>query len=103
MTLQEADPSSMLAFYRQMIGLRRAEPDLTQAGFAWLDGLPPTCLGFRRGDLICLCNLGREDCPLPAGEIRLASGPCPRDLPPDTTVWIKAAPTEAVREGVRSA
>ena len=100
---EEADPSSMLAFYRQVIGLRHAEPDLTQSEFAWLDGLPLTCLGFRRGDLICLCNFGPASCDLPDGEVLLASGPCEHGLAPDTAVWIKTTPACAEREEVRSA
>ncbi|WP_299841090.1 alpha-amylase family glycosyl hydrolase [uncultured Paracoccus sp.] len=57
---QEGKPNSVLAFYRQMLALRRAEPDLRLGDIRFLD-LPEPVLGYERGEaMICLFNLSAE-------------------------------------------
>jgi alpha-glucosidase len=86
---QSADPASMLALYRAALAIRRSEPDLRAAGFAWL-GSRPDVLAFRRGErLVSITNFGTEGVDPPSsGELLLAS----RDLvdgrlPCDATGW----------------
>ena len=57
---QEGKPNSVLAFYREMLALRRAEPDLRLGDIRFLD-LPEPVLGYERGEaMICLFNLSAE-------------------------------------------
>ena len=57
---QAQDDQSVLAFYRQMIALRRNTPALQQGKIRFLD-LPEPVLGFQRGDsLTCLFNLSAQ-------------------------------------------
>ena len=84
---QEEDVTSMLAFYRRVVALRR---DLSTNGFRWLDNLPPTCLGFSRGPISCLVNFGPTPVRAPAGQLLLTSGPTDPDMiGPDTAVWVR--------------
>jgi alpha-glucosidase len=47
----------VLAFYRAMLALRRAEPDLRLGDIRFLD-LPEPVLGYARGEsILCLFNL----------------------------------------------
>ena len=83
------NPSSMLNFYRHVLALRREMTDFTTAPLVWIDGLPATCLGFRRGDIVCLVNFGPQTEPLPPGEVLITSQPVERGaIAPDTAVWI---------------
>ena len=51
---------SILAFYREMLALRRAEQDLRLGTIRFLD-LPDPVLGFTRGDgFLCVYNLSAE-------------------------------------------
>ena len=59
---QRDDPGSVLAFYRRMIALRRAQPDLRTGATTFLDA-PDPVLAFRRGALTCAFNLGHEGAP----------------------------------------
>ena len=62
-------PRGVLAFYRQMLALRRSEEDLRSGATAFLD-LPDPLLGFTRGEgFVCVYNLskGRRAATLPAG------------------------------------
>ena len=102
---QADDPGSMLALYRRMLALRRAEPALHSDAFAWVD-LPDAggdVLAFARGDgdraLVCAVNLGVTPVALPEhAEILLSSAPPSTDgtpeaaLPPDTAVWYRGRP-----------
>nr|WP_245712174.1 glycoside hydrolase family 13 protein [Glycomyces sambucus] len=90
--LQEADPGSFLALYRDAIRLRRTEPALQGDGFAWLDTAPGT-LAFRRGtDLTCVVNFGDAPVDLPAHtEVLLASAETGDGrLPGDAAAWLRA-------------
>ena len=47
-------------------------------------------MAFRRGDLLCLVNLGSDPAPLPAdAELLLASDAVGKDLPGDTAAWLR--------------
>jgi alpha-glucosidase len=97
---QQTDPTSMLALYRSMLRLRRAEPALRDGEFDWraAPGDPTGVLAFSRGPLFsCLVNLGDAQYPLPDGaEILLASGSIDEGaLPSDTAVWLRAQPARS--------
>ncbi|WP_420033431.1 glycoside hydrolase family 13 protein [Streptomyces sp. cg28] len=91
---QQADPESMLAFYRAALAARRRHAaDLRGDSFDW-HGTDPHVLAFRRGPgFLCVANLSATDQPLPPyGEILLSSAPgtpAPGLLAPDTTVWLR--------------
>ena len=56
---QADDPDSVLSFYRRMVALRRARPELRHAPARFLDA-PEPVLAFTRGTaLTCAFNLGR--------------------------------------------
>ena len=84
---QAADPASMLSLYRTAIALRREHLG-GDAPLTWLPSAPDL-LTFRRGDIVCLVNLGSVGVGVVDGEILVASAPvidgC---LPPDGAVWI---------------
>jgi alpha-glucosidase len=87
---QRADLGSMLNLYRTALAHRR---DLLGDGsLTWLP-LGPDVLAFtRESGLVCVANLGTGPVSLPAGEVLLASGSLEDGaLPPDTTVWLRAA------------
>ena len=91
-SVQEADPASMLSFYREALRLRRSLPALgagTGADVAWLE-LGDDVVAFRREPgFLCAVNCGSTPAPLPAGEVLLASGPLgDGELPPDTALWL---------------
>jgi alpha-glucosidase len=86
---EEADPGSMLTFYRSALRLRRELPELGDGELTWLPS-GPGVLAFRRGPgLACVVNLSGEPVALPAGAtVLLASGPLPgAAVPVDTAVW----------------
>jgi alpha-glucosidase len=98
--VEDAEPSSTLALYRQALALRREHrADLDQR-VRWLD-LAPDLLGFARtrgagGALLCVLNPTDTDrqVDLPATAVLLASGPGvsldPQHLhlPPRTAGWL---------------
>ena len=57
---QEHDPDSNLAFARKALSFRRAHASLRLASLDLLDA-PLPLLAFRRGETICVFNLGRSD------------------------------------------
>jgi alpha-glucosidase len=93
----DAEPDSILRFYRTALAARRAEPALRSAdnpAVDWLSDAPDPVLHFRRGnDFHCLVNLGAEPVALPADRsVVLASAPLPAGadtLPADTAVWLR--------------
>jgi len=88
---QDADPGSMLALYRTMLAIRRAEPDLGDGHLDWLPSAPGV-LAFRRGpDFVSVTNISDAPIELPiAGSVLLTSaelvGGC---LPSDATAWVR--------------
>ncbi len=62
-------PGSVMAFYREMLALRKSRADLMTGATLFLD-LPEPILGFRRGEgTLCLFNLS----PAPVS-LRVAGG-----------------------------
>jgi alpha-glucosidase len=55
---QEHDPGSTLAFARHMLKARKTHASLRDADLALLDA-PLPMLAFRRGEILCVFNLGR--------------------------------------------
>ena len=87
--VQTSDAASMLSLYRRTLELRRAEPSLVSEALHWLPSREDV-LAFRRGDLLCLVNLGSDPAPLPAdAELLLASDAVGKDLPGDTAAWLR--------------
>jgi alpha-glucosidase len=73
---QECDPDSMLTLTRRAISVRG---DLWRGAgdeVTWLDDVPTGCLGFRRGDSVCVARFGDGPDPdlSPYGEVQLAAG-----------------------------
>jgi len=70
---QQADPDSLLHFYRRMIAFRRAQPALVEGGIEFIRTSEPV-LAFRRtgreGNLVCIFNLS----PAPA-RVRVENAP----------------------------
>ena len=105
---QEADPDSMLHFYRRLLALRQELAEGLDHEVELLDSAPGS-LAFRRGagpgGLVCLVNCGsrRVRVPEQAGELLLSSGADPvrntgwtggdgvRMLEPDTAAWFGVA------------
>ncbi|TPW70080.1 glycoside hydrolase family 13 protein [Schumannella sp. 10F1B-5-1] len=88
---EEGDPASTLSLYRRALALRH---ELQGAEtLEWIDGDGPDVLAFRRPDgWLIVANMGETSIPLPAGEVLLASDPVDgAELPPATTVWMRAA------------
>ncbi|MFD7660050.1 glycoside hydrolase family 13 protein [Actinosynnema sp. NPDC059797] len=88
---QTGEPDSMLAHYRTVLGLRRAERSLGDGPMGWLD-LGPGVVAFSRGDdFACVLNLSGEPVALPEHDGVLAtSGPLAEGaLPPDTAAWLR--------------
>ncbi|HHY49488.1 MAG TPA: alpha-glucosidase, partial [Alphaproteobacteria bacterium] len=60
---QEADPDSLLHFYRRMLAFRREQPVLIEGGIEFIKTSEPV-LAFRRtgrdGNLVCIFNLSPE-------------------------------------------
>jgi alpha-glucosidase len=84
---QEADESSMLAFYRRALAARRS----------FVRGTDPACVAeakrnvvvVRRGDLTVVLNAGQRSVPMPEGEVLISSGPVSDRLPANTAVWLR--------------
>ncbi|WP_396445092.1 glycoside hydrolase family 13 protein [Actinomadura sp.] len=89
---QASDPSSMLAYYRGALAMRRRLAGDLPEELEWLDS-PDTALFFRRGPLTCALNCGENPVRLPPGTPLLTSAPLYGDLlPGNTSAWL--APPE---------
>ena len=87
-SLEEADPHSMLNLYRRALTLRRQL--FVGTDLAWVDSGPSALLFERGGGIRCVTNFGAEPIALPAGEVLLSSAPLADGrLPGDTTVWLR--------------
>ncbi len=84
---EEADPTSTLALYKELL-VKRREFGFATGSLVWEDA-GVDAVAFRRGDVHVLVNLGSAPLPLPAdATIVLASQPVEgSELPVDTTVW----------------
>ncbi len=101
---ESRDPGSMLGLYRQMLAIRREDPDLG-GEFAWLPS-DPGVLAFARGDrFICIVNLSAAPVRLPAGcSLSLASAAISGDLlPPDAAAWLHSEPAQTPGDAGRPA
>jgi maltooligosyltrehalose trehalohydrolase len=98
--LDEGEHARLLQLYRDLIALRRNEPDLSDP---WLDNLAvdydeqSRWIALRRGALTVACNLGVEPVSVPfAGEPVLSSEPADvhdqsTELPPHSFVILRAS------------
>ncbi|HVH22090.1 MAG TPA: glycoside hydrolase family 13 protein [Pseudonocardia sp.] len=84
---QLTDPDSTLQLYRQALRLRRELQ--TDEVLEWVATDSPDVLHFvRPGGWHCVTNFGAAAVALPAGDVRVASGPVGDGvLPGETTVW----------------
>jgi alpha-glucosidase len=93
---QTAIPGSTLAFFREMLRLRREVTPGLPDSVEVLASAPGT-FALRRGDLVCVVNCGSRARRLPAeaGELLLSSGPHPVDgrIDPDTAAWFRLSPS----------
>ena len=93
---KRAPHADMLAWYRQLIELRRSTPELADADrcAVVMDGSADGRLSVRRGAITVVLNLGSEPVdPGAAGRIRLAWPPDARPaspLPPDGVLVLDA-------------
>ncbi len=70
--VQNAEPHSVLAQYREVLALRKRHAALVRGSIAFLEAVDDVLAFVREADgerLLCVFNFGREsaDCPLPAG------------------------------------
>jgi alpha-glucosidase len=90
---QDGVEDSTLELYRAALRIRRGVLSADES-LTWLDGPDPGVLQFARpGGWRVVANTTSAAVPLPAGRVLLASGPLDgsaTELPPDTTVWLKA-------------
>ncbi|MDR0488760.1 MAG: glycoside hydrolase family 13 protein [Propionibacteriaceae bacterium] len=84
---QEEDPQSMLWFYREALRLRREIEDFHGNDFEWCEDLPESCLGFRRGKVMCIVNFGQHEVPLLDLPILFSSEPVADSIGSDIAVW----------------
>ncbi len=85
---EEADPGSMLSFYRRALQLRRELQ--TAESLDWLDEGTRSVLHLvRPNGWQCVVNLGPEPVDLPPGRVALSSSPLDgARLPPQAAAWI---------------
>ncbi len=89
--VQEADPTSSLAMYRQALELRASLTATPPGEFEWVAG-PSGLLHFRRGAWHCLTNFTDAPLPRPEGEVLLCSAPegAAGGVPANATVWLRS-------------
>lgn len=89
--VQDRDPNSTLALYRNALRLRRELQ--TEESLTWLDTGREDVLAFRRPNgWTCVSNFGSEPYALSGDEVLITSTPFDGDeLPGATTVWTKPA------------
>jgi alpha-glucosidase len=88
-SVQDADPDSMLNLYRDALALRRL---FTDSDLSWVESEPSVLHFVRPGALRCLTNFGAEPVALPPGEVLLSSAHLDRGrVPGDTTVWLRTS------------
>lgn len=92
---QQADPESMLAFYRRALAQRRARLAGLPPSIEWLETGRAEVLALRRGDLVCAVNFGAAAAPLPVtGEPLICSDPhdphAGKLLGGNSAVWLSA-------------
>ena len=106
---QHRHPGSMLELYRRAIATA-PRPPRRRAATSSGSTPPPHVLAFRRGDVVCVVNLGAEPVALPvagAGPRRQRRRSSTAGCPTDATAWIHAPtapglPTARVQHTTRS-
>ncbi|WP_433246953.1 glycoside hydrolase family 13 protein [Actinomadura nitritigenes] len=89
---QAAEPSSMLAFYRQALAQRRELLEELPEELEWLES-PETAVFFTRGPLTCAVNCGENPVRLPPGRTLLTTMPMYGDLlPGNAAAWLQSRP-----------
>ncbi len=93
---QDGDEASMLELYRRALSVRRRHPDLRRAALEWVATEHPTLVGFRRGEITVLLNVGAE--PVEIGALGGAdrrvvaasdsAGTTTNVVAPDSAVWL---------------
>ena len=86
---QDGEEGSTLELYKAALALR-AHHELGFGAVEWLAGYSDEVIAFRNGDVTVIANLGAASIPLPKGSVSLSSEPVGKELPGDTTVWLKA-------------
>jgi alpha-glucosidase len=96
---QDGGEASMLELYRRALGVRRRHPDLRDAALEWVVVEHPSVIGYRRGEITVLLNVGSEAVEVEAlvgADQRLVVGSDPASaattLAPDAAAWLAAAP-----------
>ena len=86
---QRADPASTWSLYRTALDTRGRTAALHDAPLTWVDA-GDDVLAFDRGPSFrCVVNFSEHPLDLTGhGRLVLASGPCARELPPDTSAWL---------------
>jgi alpha-glucosidase len=87
---ETADPTSMLALYKESLHVRRSRPELGDGPMSWLPSAPGV-LAFRRGDgFACVVNVSEQPAELPEhSEVLVASTPLADGrLPHDSAAWL---------------
>jgi alpha-glucosidase len=89
-SVQEADPESVLALYRAALRLRHELLD--GESLEWAPSEADVVRFRRPGGWEVVTNFGAQPVALPEGEVLLASGPVEGGLlDADTTVWLRSA------------
>ena len=87
---QRGRTGSTLELYRTLLEARAAA-NLGLGSIEWLDGYSSAVVALRNGSITVIANTGEASVPLPAGEIIVTSGSLTgRELPGDTTVWLRS-------------
>ena len=91
---------STLGFYRRALAARRSHA-LAAGDEISVDreAAAGDVLLVRRGLLTLALNCGESGVAMPEGRLLIASGPVGDTLPPDTAVWVSAAPEDAPSAG----
>jgi len=89
-SLQETDPSSTLAFYKQALALRK-QLALGEGSFAWVEGhTGPESLAYENSGICMIYNFGKEPIDLGNSEVLISSQPLVSgQLETNSCVWIR--------------
>jgi alpha-glucosidase len=89
-SLQETDPSSTLAFYKQALALRK-QLALGEGSFAWVEGhTGPESLAYENSGIRMIYNFGKEPIDLGNSEVLISSQPLVSgQLETNSCVWIR--------------
>jgi alpha-glucosidase len=87
---EEADRTSMLWLYRDVLRVRRDISALHDDAYVWLDYGDEVIAFARGGRFVCIVNFGAQLIELPPGRVLLSSVPLDGDtLPTDAAAWVE--------------